>query len=46
LLKRTGAYGYGFSVGAILLILGLIPYWFIVQELKPPKAVMNVVTTS
>jgi MFS family permease len=36
LLKKTGAYGYGFAVGAVILILGLIPYWFIVQELKPP----------
>lgn len=36
LLKHTGSYGYGFAVGAILLILGLIPYWFVVQELKPP----------
>ena len=45
LIKHTGSYGYGFAVGAILLIIGLIPYWFIVQELKPPKAAMNVVTT-
>jgi len=38
LLKQTGSYGYGFAVGAIILILGLIPYWFVVQELKPPKS--------
>ncbi len=36
LLKKTGSYGYGFAAGAILLNLGLIPYWFIVGELKPP----------
>ena len=36
LLKQTGSYGYGFAVGAIILVLGLIPYWFVVQELKPP----------
>ena len=36
LLKRTGSYGYGFALGALILIIGLIPYWFIVQELKPP----------
>ncbi len=36
LLKQTGSYGYGFAVGAIILILGLIPYWFVVQELRPP----------
>jgi MFS transporter, ACS family, D-galactonate transporter len=36
LLQRTGSYGYGFAVGAVILILGLIPYWFVVQELKPP----------
>lgn len=38
LLKQTGSYGYGFAVGAVLLILGLIPYWFIVQKLEPPEA--------
>ena len=36
LLKQTGSYGYGFAVGAVIFILGLIPYWFVVQELKPP----------
>ncbi len=38
LLKKTGSYGYGFAAGAILLNLGLIPYWFVVGELKPPKS--------
>jgi ACS family D-galactonate transporter-like MFS transporter len=41
LIKQTGSYGYGFAAGAIILILGLIPYWFVVQELKPPRATMN-----
>ncbi|MBI4166450.1 MAG: MFS transporter [Acidobacteria bacterium] len=41
LLKHTDSYGYGFAVGAILLLLGLIPYWLIVQELEPPRVVMN-----
>ena len=35
LLSRTGSYAPGFAVGAILLVTGLIPYWFIVGELKP-----------
>ncbi len=35
LISRTGSYAPGFAVGAILLVLGLIPYWFIVGELKP-----------
>jgi len=35
LLSRTGSYAPGFAVGAMLLVTGLIPYWFIVGELKP-----------
>lgn len=35
LISRTGSYAPGFAVGAILLVVGLIPYWFIVGELKP-----------
>jgi ACS family D-galactonate transporter-like MFS transporter len=35
LISRTGSYAPGFAVAAILLVLGLIPYWFIVGELKP-----------
>jgi MFS family permease len=34
LLSRTGSYAPGFAVGAIILVTGLIPYWFIVGELK------------
>jgi len=36
LLSRTGSYVPGFAVGAVILVLGLIPYWFVVGELKPP----------
>jgi MFS family permease len=36
LLSRTGSYMPGFAVGSILLVLGLLPYWFIVGELRPP----------
>ena len=36
LISRTGSYVPGFAVGAIILVCGLIPYWFIVGELKPP----------
>jgi MFS family permease len=39
LLKQTGSYAPGFAVGAIILVTGLIPYWFIVGELKPPKGI-------
>lgn len=36
LISRTGSYVPGFAVGAVILVLGLIPYWFVVGELKPP----------
>ncbi len=36
LISRTGSYVPGFAVGALILVSGLIPYWFIVGELKPP----------
>ncbi|MBI1982577.1 MAG: MFS transporter [Acidobacteria bacterium] len=35
LISRTDSYAPGFAVGAILLVIGLIPYWFVVGELKP-----------
>ena len=34
LIKTTGSYVPGFSIGSIVLLLGLLPYWFIVGELK------------
>jgi MFS transporter, ACS family, D-galactonate transporter len=36
LISRTGSYFPGFALGPIVLICGLISYWFIVGELKPP----------
>ncbi len=36
LISRTGSHAPGFAVGAIILVIGLIPYWFVVGELKPP----------
>lgn len=36
LISRTGSYVPGFAVGAVILVCGLIPYWFVVGELKPP----------
>lgn len=35
LISRTGSYAPGFAIGAILLVIGLLPYWFIVGELRP-----------
>jgi MFS transporter, ACS family, D-galactonate transporter len=35
LIKRSGSYVPGFELGAIILLLGLLAYWFIVGELKP-----------
>ena len=36
LISRTGSYVPGFAVGALVLVTGLLPYWFVVGELKPP----------
>jgi predicted MFS family arabinose efflux permease len=36
LIKRSGSYIPGFELGAIILFVGLLAYWFIVGELKPP----------
>ncbi|MGH9504116.1 MAG: MFS transporter [Terriglobales bacterium] len=35
LIKRNGSYVPGFELGAIVLLAGLLAYWFIVGELKP-----------
>ncbi len=35
LISRTGSYAPGFAVGSILLVLGLLPYWLIVGQLRP-----------
>jgi len=38
LIHRTGSYAPGFALAAIVLVAGLLPYWFIVGELKPTSA--------
>ena len=35
LIKRTGSYVPGFELGSIVLLVGLLAYWFVVGELKP-----------
>jgi nitrate/nitrite transporter NarK len=36
LISRTGSYAPGFALAAGVLLAGLLSYWFIVGELKPP----------
>ncbi len=38
LISRTGSYMPGFTVAALILVAGLVPYWFVVGQLKPPKS--------
>jgi MFS transporter, ACS family, D-galactonate transporter len=38
LIGRTGSYLPGFLLGPAVLMTGLIAYWFIVGELRPPLA--------
>ena len=38
LISRTGSYAPGFALGSIILVLGIIPYWFVVGELRPARA--------
>lgn len=35
LIRRSGSYVPGFEVGSIILLVGLLAYWFVVGELKP-----------
>ena len=35
LIARAGSYSSGFTFGALLLVAGILPYWFILGELKP-----------
>jgi nitrate/nitrite transporter NarK len=37
LIARTGSYLPGFALAVLVLLLGLVAYWFIVGELKPQK---------
>jgi nitrate/nitrite transporter NarK len=38
LISRTGSYMPGFTLAALVLVAGLIPYWLVVGQLKPPAA--------
>ena len=35
LIARTGSYSSGFTVAALMLVAGILPFWFILGELKP-----------
>ncbi len=37
MIARTGSFASAFALGAVLLVTGLLSYWFIVGELKPPR---------
>jgi nitrate/nitrite transporter NarK len=37
LISRTGSYTPGFTIAALVLVAGLVPYWFVVGQLKPPE---------
>ena len=38
LISRTGSYVPGFVLGPVVLMLGLLAYWFIVGNLRPMQA--------
>jgi MFS family permease len=35
LIARTGSYSAGFTLGALILVAGILPYWLILGDLKP-----------
>jgi dipeptide/tripeptide permease len=37
LISRTGSYTPGFALAPIILVAGLLAFWFVVGELKPSK---------
>lgn len=41
LIKRTGSYIPGFELGSIILLLGLLAYWFVVGDLVPTPGSVN-----
>lgn len=41
LIGRTGSYLPGFVLGPVILMAGLLAYWFIVGELRPPQTTEN-----
>ena len=38
LIRRSSSYVPGFELGAIILLAGLLAYWFIVGRLEPQPA--------
>jgi len=38
MIKQTGSYVPGFMVGSIVLVVGLLAYWFVVGDLKTQEA--------
>ncbi len=38
LIRRSGSYVPGFELGAVVLLVGLLAYWFVVGDLKPGTA--------
>lgn len=38
LITSFGSYVPGFALAAIVLLFGVLAYWFIIDELKPPEA--------
>jgi nitrate/nitrite transporter NarK len=41
LISWTGSYLPGFVLGPVILVAGLMAYWFIVGELRPPHATID-----
>ncbi len=37
IIQKTGSYFPAFVLGALVLVTGLLAYWFVVGELKPPQ---------
>jgi nitrate/nitrite transporter NarK len=35
LISRTGSYLPGFILASLLLVIGIIPYWWVLGELRP-----------
>ena len=35
LIAHTGSYSAGFTLGALVLVAGIVPYWLILGELRP-----------
>jgi MFS family permease len=46
LIAQTGSYVPGFEIGSIILLAGLLAYWFIVGDLKSPDAILAAETQS